>query len=328
DEDEDEDEYNLRVVPHWQAYRHLFESHGYHLDTCKDVRQFYLRYWENRNIQRSIQSCAGYKSASREGRDDNELCKDEGLPERLFRGKRLSDDLPIVIKAVNRRSRELEVITALSTPPLRDDPMNHCIPVLDIIHAPLDVPHAFSYSPYQNQLSFIVMEEWSSQLIPPEQPHTLRSYLNSLRHCIQHIVFMHTHRFAHLDVSVRNLLTDYDGRYAYIDYEMSRRFCRPPVEVGEGGDPRSSVLIHQLKAAEVPPEVEKGHPTSPYAMDVWALGMLISKAGISTGYDVPELCSVIKGMLEPQWERRPSAKMVLRRFEEAILYMSRERLNS
>jgi len=78
-DDEDEDEHNVRVAPHWQAYRHLFESHGYHLDTCKDVRQFYLRYWETRNIQQSIQSCAGYNSACREDRDENELCKDEGL---------------------------------------------------------------------------------------------------------------------------------------------------------------------------------------------------------------------------------------------------------
>lgn len=79
DDSDDEDEHNFRVAPHWQAYRHLFESRGYHLDTCKDVRQFYLRYWETRNIQQSIQSCAGYRSACREGRDDNELCKDEGL---------------------------------------------------------------------------------------------------------------------------------------------------------------------------------------------------------------------------------------------------------
>lgn len=328
DEDEDEDELDHHVAPRWQTYRHLFESRGYHLDTCKDVRQFYLHYWETRKIQQSIESCAGYRSACREDRGDNELCKDEGLPECLFRGKRLSDDLPIVIKAVHTRSRELEVITALSTPPLRDDPMNHCIPVLDIIHAPLDVPRAFFHVAYRDQLSFIVMEEWSSEFIPPEQPHTLQSYLNSLRHCIQHIVFMHTHRFAHLDIAVRNVLTDYDGRYAYIDYEMSRRFCQPPVEVEEGGDPRSSVLIFQRRAAEVPPEVEKGHSTSPYAMDVWALGVLISKVGPSTGCDVPELRSVTTGMLEPQWERRPSAKTVLRRFEDAVLNIPQERLNN
>jgi len=76
-DDEDEDEYNIRVAPYWQTHRHLFESRGYHLDTCKDVRQFYLRYWETANIQHSIQSCVGYRSACRG--DDNELCKDEGL---------------------------------------------------------------------------------------------------------------------------------------------------------------------------------------------------------------------------------------------------------
>lgn len=199
--------------------------------------------------------------------------------------------------------------------------------MLDIIHASLDAPHAFSHSTDRNQLSFIVMEEWSSQFIPPEQPHTLQSYLNSLRHCIQHITFMHTHCFAHLDISVRNMLTDYDGRYACIDYETSRRFCWPPLEVEEGGDPRSGVLVHQLRAAEIPPEVEEGHSTSPYAWDVWALGMLMSKAGVSIGYDVPELGSITKGMLEPRWERRPSARIVLRRFEKAILNIPKERLN-
>ena len=172
------------------------------------------------------------------------------------------------------------------------------------------------------------MEEWSSQFIPPEQPHTLQSYLNSFRHCIQHTVFMHAHSLAHLDISIRNVLTDYDGRYACIDYETSRRFCRPPVEVEEGGDPRNSVLIYQPRAAEVPPEVERGHPTSPYAMDVWALGVLMLNAGTLAGYDVPELHSVAKWMLEPQWERRPSARTVLKRFEEAILSIPRERLNS
>ena len=139
---------------------------------------------------------------------------------------------------------------------------------------------------------------------------------------------MHSHRFAHLDVTVGNLLTDYAGRYAYIDYETSARFPLPPVEVEEGGDTRNSVLIYRPRAAEVPPEVEKGHSTSPYAMDVWALGTLISKAGTLAGYDVPEMRLLTHGMLEPQWERRPSAKVVLRRFEEVILNISEERLNS
>lgn len=80
DEDSsDDDDHNYRVAPHWPSYRHLIESRGYHLDTCQDVRQFYLRYWESRKIQRNIEACVGYRSACREGRGDNELCKDDGL---------------------------------------------------------------------------------------------------------------------------------------------------------------------------------------------------------------------------------------------------------
>lgn len=199
--------------------------------------------------------------------------------------------------------------------------------VLDIIHAPPDLLRAFPHVIHRDQLSFIVMEEFSSVFIPPE-PYTLQSYLNSLRCCIQHIAFMHSHCFAHLDIAVWNVLTDCAGRYAYIDYETSCRFSKPPVEVEEGGDTSDSVLVYQPRGAELPPEVEKGLSTSPYAMDVWALGRLISKAGASAGYGVPELFSLIRGMLETQWERRPSAKMVLRRFEEAILNISEERLNS
>ena len=86
DDDDDDGDQNHRMAPHWQSYRHLIESRGYHLDTCKDVRQFYLRYWETRNIQHSIESCAGYRSACGDGRDGDDLCKDEGLVSPSFAG--------------------------------------------------------------------------------------------------------------------------------------------------------------------------------------------------------------------------------------------------
>lgn len=48
-------------------------------------------------------------------------------PDNLFRGTRTRDGTKVVIKAVHLRSREFAIIQFLSTPPLRDDPMNHCI---------------------------------------------------------------------------------------------------------------------------------------------------------------------------------------------------------
>src|SRR5882724_2125245 len=40
----------------------------------------------------------------------------------------------------------------------------------------------------------------------------------------QHVAFMHFHNIAHLDISLRNIVTNYNGSYAFIDYEMSRQF--------------------------------------------------------------------------------------------------------
>ncbi|EEB91922.1 hypothetical protein MPER_09647 [Moniliophthora perniciosa FA553] len=61
-------------------------------------------------------------------------------------GLRTTDGKRVVIKAVMRRSRELDIIQFLSSPSARSHSMNHCIPVLDIIE--------------DDEIAFIVMEQW------------------------------------------------------------------------------------------------------------------------------------------------------------------------
>jgi len=64
-----------------------------------------------------------------------------------------------------------------------------------------------------------------------------------------------------------NLLTDYDGHYAYIDYEISRQF-------ENAGDS----LVYNYRGTEVPPECERGLGVDPFKVDVWALAVLILRA--------------------------------------------------
>lgn len=66
-------------------------------------------------VQTENKRCFGYLRLGR--------CK----PDYLFRGTRLADGKKVVIKAVHFCSRECDVIRILSSPPLRDDPMNHTI---------------------------------------------------------------------------------------------------------------------------------------------------------------------------------------------------------
>lgn len=94
-----------------------------------------------------------------------------------------------MVKAVHRDSRELDIVRYLSAPAQQCDPMNHCIrklpkqivefyspsknpAILDLIDAP------------QDNLCFIVMEEWSANMFPaaPISPGCL---MESLRHCIE-----------------------------------------------------------------------------------------------------------------------------------------------
>lgn len=78
---------------------------------------------------------------------------------------------------------------------------------------------------------------------------------------------MHEHRIAHLDISLRNWVTDFKGHYACIDYELSQRF------LGTKG-----ARIRGPRGTEVPPELESGLECDPFKVDIWALGILILRA--------------------------------------------------
>ena len=78
---------------------------------------------------------------------------------------------------------------------------------------------------------------------------------------------MHSHQMAHLDISMHNILTDYQAHYAFIDFECCRRFDGTPAP-----------LIRGIRGTDVPPEVERGDWADPYKADVWMLAVLIHRA--------------------------------------------------
>lgn len=282
----DEDEVNIRVYPDWTNYRNIIErGRLYRLDTCRDVREHYEQYCVDlpSHVSGYFRACSI--------KDDNALCKDAGLPDNLFRGSRVSDGMKIVVKAVHLRSREYDIVHFLSTFPQRSDPMNHCIPVLDMI--PIS----------EDDVGLIVMAEWQLMTDPP---CCLRLFLGALQQCVDHTVFMHRYHIAHLDISVRNILTDNQGHYAYIDYEMSRRFNCPA--------PR----IQNKRATEITPESERGESSDPYKADVWALAILMLRACQSMGFHIPELLQLTRPMLHDNPDERPSARMVQKAFDSMI----------
>ncbi|KAF4615322.1 hypothetical protein D9613_003077 [Agrocybe pediades] len=287
----DEEEVNRRARPYWPKYRSILKSRGFRLDTVRDVKLLYG------SIGRTS-STGAYVDGNEDLQDENALCPDAGLPDNLFRGTRISDSKRVVFKAVHAGSREFSIIRTLSQPPMVYDQMNHTIPVVDLFEIPKD------------DIAFIVMEEWSSNLVASSgAPCCITCFLSALRQMIEHIAFLHMHRIAHLDISLMNLLTDYNGRYAYIDYENSRNFRGV-----------SNPLVYNYRGTELPPESEKNIGIDPFKVDVWALGVLILRACKSKGYFVPDLMYVVNPMLEDDPARRPTAFGALQMYDKITGY--------
>ncbi|KAH7889665.1 kinase-like protein [Phlebopus sp. FC_14] len=295
----DEDEVNVRVTPDWSRYRRLIERKGYRLDTVRDVKDHYQRHGIGIDKREIHDYLSGYRRACA-GQDDSALCKDLGLPENLFRATCCKDGTKLMVKAVHLLSRELQILRYVSSPNLQRDPMNHSIPIIDFIDVPFD------------DICFIVMEEWSSHLLH-EIPTNLRQFLSAIHQCIEHVVFMHRHNIVHLDISLHNFLTDYHGHCACIDYELSRRY-----------DDKSTPRIHLARGTEIPPELERGQPSNPYMVDVWALAVLILKAYKIVGLHIPELIHLARPMLHDNPDKRPPAEAVLREFKRLVFLMGEE----
>lgn len=137
---------------------------------------------------------------------------------------------------------------------------------------------------------------------------------------------MHKYHIVHLDISLTNILTDYMGHYACIDYELSRRFESTTF----------THLVYNYRGTELPPESGKDTPIDPYMVDVWALAVLVlrcckvclpkilflvscSSTLQLTGYWVPQLMSIIKPMLDEDPTQRPSSFAVLQAFDKLVV---------
>lgn len=80
--EDDDDEYNKRcVTPCWESHRRLLEKRGFRLDTFKDVKKFYERYWADTSVSEpccSSGACAG--GGCRDRWNDNAIQGVDPLP--------------------------------------------------------------------------------------------------------------------------------------------------------------------------------------------------------------------------------------------------------
>lgn len=57
------------------------------------------------------------------------------------------DGLRVAIKRVKRKTDEVEIAKFLSSPTLRCHPLNHCVPILDVFHDPVNPGRTYIVMP-------------------------------------------------------------------------------------------------------------------------------------------------------------------------------------
>ncbi|KAF7316353.1 Protein kinase domain-containing protein [Mycena indigotica] len=207
---------------------------------------------------------------------------------RIMDARRISDDKPVMLKAVvaSKHPHEVEIATLFSSPALAGHPRNHCIPILETLQDPEDAG-----------LQILVMPRLIRFLRPDFD--TVGEVIDCFRQLFEGFEFMHEHFVAHRDCSFLNVVQDPTRlfpsgyhpvitwqdptarrdahhitrtecwpQYFVIDFGLSRQY--DPAE----GPPLEYVIVGGDKS---PPEYRTHQLCNPFPTDIYCLGNLLKK---------------------------------------------------
>ncbi|KAK7684505.1 hypothetical protein QCA50_012452 [Cerrena zonata] len=209
----------------------------------------------------------------------------------------------VVIKLVPSQSDELKIATKLSTEPMKSDPNNFIVPILDVLQ-------------YNAGFSFLVMPRWSQ--IPyyyGDEIDCLETLFCFATNMLQ-TTFLHDNGIVHRDTSFRNVLVNYNGRARHI----------PPANVppSQRVIPASDASWGELSFH--PPDVlaDGDAPYDPFPFDVACMGGLLCVAIGPATKAVPLLAPFLDGMITPHIQSRFTASEALGAFTKIMDTLSQE----
>ncbi|KAI0669512.1 kinase-like domain-containing protein [Trametes maxima] len=254
---------------------------------------------------------------------DPTFCEDSILllDYQVIDATRVSNNELVAIKYFLKDKEELHIAQFFST---IKDPLNHCVPVHQILEDPFDHESALMVMPY---------------LRPCNDPgwSTVGDVVEFVSQTLEGLAFMHRHCVAHRDIAVANILMDakelYPGghhpvrlrytpdalyritppprtghsiRYFYIDFGLSRRFSL-------GASP---LVIGCVGRDNEVPELSDSIPYDAFKADIFALGNLWAKEFEQKYNGVEFLVPLIEVMTQRTPALRPNADQLLRQWEE------------
>ncbi|EJD41136.1 hypothetical protein AURDEDRAFT_186661 [Auricularia subglabra TFB-10046 SS5] len=240
---------------------------------------------------------------------------------------RVSDGARVMLKLVKaEEDQSAEIGRFFASEPRGTDPLNHCLPLLDVLHPP-DVPdRAILVTPY-----CLAWKLWPFVRVDEAVDFFMQIF--------EGLAFMHKNNVAHLDASQGNIVMDavhlyqepfhpmrphtqphgarparhlerYQSekpvKYYFIDFEGALRF--------DGPRPLVKRRLRQDKT--VPEEcVPDAGPCDPFAVDIYCVGNVLVEHWLKAYKNVEFIRELAEDMTSVDPAHRPTAEDVVRRFQ-------------
>ncbi|KIP07949.1 hypothetical protein PHLGIDRAFT_127369 [Phlebiopsis gigantea 11061_1 CR5-6] len=254
---------------------------------------------------------------------DFEECEDSrSLPRpQVIDAVRIRDGALVSIKRARTGSEDITLAQHLYSSSLKDDPRNHCVPVLDTI-----------VDEEEPDTTYLVMPFLRLMDSPPFE--TVDEVVDFIDQILEGLVFLHEQGVAHRDCSLKNIMMDASNLYpegfhpvalhftpdvSRIAPQLPRRTARVKyyfidfgisVHIPEGAPNR--LVTGRLGRDRDPPELHSDELYDPFKLDVFIIGNTLRKEFHKKYANVDFLRPLIRSMLSLEPESRPSAVEALK----------------
>ncbi|KAI0724147.1 hypothetical protein C8Q72DRAFT_961689 [Fomitopsis betulina] len=232
-------------------------------------------------------------------------CEDSifiGVYPHVIDATRMSDGKLVMIKCVPTDGLELRIALFLGTPPLSEDPTNHCVPILDTFEDETNPRSSYIVMPLFRNFDDPPFENVEDVLEFGEQ--LLEVSMSEITQCILHdvfqqgLAFMHKNGIAHRFSSYHSMLfpsgqgvawplsrSHFHIQYYYIDFSISVYI--PP-------DAHPKLAVGVFGRDQDPPELSDHIPYDPFKLDIFILGNVLRKSFYAIRLDGQMLAEALR----------------------------------
>ncbi|KAI0796158.1 kinase-like domain-containing protein [Abortiporus biennis] len=268
---------------------------------------------------------------------------EDGYPlvnDALMDATRISTDELVMLKRVSQKvhPHEVDLTRYFSEEPIRSDPRNHCIQLVEV----LDVPD----NPDLKIMVLPLLRKYNSPSF-----ETIGEALEFFRQIFEGLFFMHQCHIAHRDCGRLNIMMDpkpmFPNMYHPRNIHLSRDFrkeaksysrtARPPkyylIDFGlsrqydpDITSPRELPIVGGDKSV---PEFRTGlEPMDPFPTDVYYLGNVIRVDFLQRYHGMEFIKPLVEDMVQDEPSKRPTMEEVNKRFMEIYHNFPKSKLRS